>query len=127
MQSNTEVNYYMRIGADQARYANGVIPGAHLLKLCSDAAGELSIRHDGKAAWLARLHEVDFLEPVYAGEAVMIRVRITRVGNRSRDVEMSVDKTLRMLYSDGAFQVEALEEPVPVLRGKSTMVLMKDE
>jgi 3-aminobutyryl-CoA ammonia-lyase len=126
MQSKTEVSYYMRIGADEARYANGVIPGAHLLKLCSDAAGELAIRHDGRAAWLARLHEVDFLEPVYAGEAVIIRARITRVGTRSRDVELSVDKTLRMLYREGSFQVEALESPVPVLRGKSTMVLMKD-
>lgn len=127
MQNNTEVNHYLRIGADEARYANGVIPGAHLLKLCSDAAGELSIRHDGKAAWLARIHEVDFLEPVYAGEAVMIHVRITRVGNRSRDVEMTVDKTLRMYFRDGSFQVEALDVPVPVLRGKSTMVLMKDQ
>jgi 3-aminobutyryl-CoA ammonia-lyase len=127
MQSKTEVNHYIRIGADHARYSNGVIPGAYLLKLCSDASGELSIRHDGKAAWLARLQEVDFLEPVYAGEAVMIRVRITRVGNRSRDVEMTVDKTLRMQYRDGAFEVEALEEPIPVLRGMSTMVLMKDK
>jgi 3-aminobutyryl-CoA ammonia-lyase len=126
MESSKEIRYYVRIGADAPRYANGVIPGVDLLKLCSDAIGELAIRHDGKAAWLARLEDVNFFEPVYAGEALSIHARITRVGNRSRDVEFSAEKTLRMNFDEGRFHVQVLESPIQVLRGKSTMVLMKD-
>lgn len=125
-QKEMEIRHYVRIGADEPTYPSGVVPGARLLKLCTDAAGELSIRRDGKTSMLARLHDVNFLEPVYAGESLSIWVRTTRVGNRSRDNEFGIDKTTRMRYREGRYQVEVLDPPVPVLRGKSTSVVSKE-
>lgn len=84
----------LRMGAEDAHYQDGLVDGAHVLKLFGDAATELLIRHDGVEGLFRTYSDVQFLAPVFAGDYLEAEARIVRVGNTSREMEFVARKVI---------------------------------
>ena len=64
----------------RAHYAGNLVDGAWGLGLFGDVATELCIRTDGDEGLFASYSDVQFRAPVHAGDAVVARATLTRVG-----------------------------------------------
>lgn len=118
----------LRMGAHDAHYAGGLVAGAKMLELFGDVATELLIRHDGDEGLFAAYDMVEFKAPVYAGDYIEARGRITQVGNTSRRMEFEAYKVISLIgdpEQDSA--AEVLPEPVLVARASGTCVVPKDK
>ena len=73
-----------------AHYAGNLVDGAYGLGLFGDVATELCIRSDGDEGLFASYSDVQFKEPVRAGDVLEIVCELTKVGTRSRVLELSV-------------------------------------
>ena len=107
-----------------AHYAGNLVDGAYSLKLFGDVATELSIRIDGDEGLLASYSDVQFLAPVRAGDVLEISCTLTRVGTRSRAVELSVHVVARGAPTEdrpGAATV--LAEPLLATSATATVVV----
>jgi 3-aminobutyryl-CoA ammonia-lyase len=69
-----------------AHYAGDLVDGAYGLGLFGDVATELCIRSDGDEGLFASYSDVQFREPVRAGDCVEVTATLTRVGRRSRTI-----------------------------------------
>jgi 3-aminobutyryl-CoA ammonia-lyase len=72
-----------------AHYAGNLVDGAYVLGLFGDVATELCIRTDGDEGLLASYSDVQFRAPVQAGDVVEVEATLTRVGTRSRSVDLT--------------------------------------
>ncbi len=70
-----------------AHYAGNLVDGAYVLGLFGDVATEVCIQADGDEGLFASYSDVQFLQPLRAGDVVEVKATITRVGNRSREIE----------------------------------------
>lgn len=118
----------LRLGEHDAHYAGGLVAGAKMMELFGDVATELLIRCDGDEGLFVAYSNVEFLKPVYAGDYVEARGRITKIGNTSRTMEFEVYKVIRPLkgaeYAVSA--AEVLAEPELICRATGTCVTPKD-
>jgi 3-aminobutyryl-CoA ammonia-lyase len=73
-----------------AHYAGNLVDGAYSLKLFGDVATEMCIVTDGDEGLFASYSDVQFKEPVRAGDVLEIVCELTKVGTRSRVLELSV-------------------------------------
>ena len=73
-----------------AHYAGNLVDGAYSMKLFGDVATEMCIRTDGDEGLFASYSDVQFLAPVRAGDVLEISCTLTRVGSRSRTIELAV-------------------------------------
>jgi 3-aminobutyryl-CoA ammonia-lyase len=73
-----------------AHYAGNLVDGAYSLGLFGDVATEMCIRTDGDEGLFASYSDVQFRAPVRAGDVVEITCELTRVGTRSRVLELAV-------------------------------------
>ncbi len=115
------LSHHVRVGAEDCHYGGGMMSGAHMIELATDCAGELSYVQNGMRSLLAAVKEANFYEGVFAGEALVIEVAITKMGNRSREMEYSIHKTL--IRTESGMKV-AKE---PVLASKGIIVLVNDK
>ena len=117
----------VRIGAGDAHYGGQLVDGAHLLKLFGDVATELLIRRDGDEGLFRAYDNVDFLEPVRAGDFIEAKGWIAEEGNSSRKMKFEAWKVIapRPDLSDSAADV--LEEPVLVCRASGTCITPKSK
>ncbi len=108
----SEVVIRLRIGAENAHYGGGLVDGAFLTKLFGDVATELLIRRDGDEGLFRAYDSIEFLAPVYAGDFIEARGKITSEGNTSRQMAFEAWKVIgpRPDISDSA--AEVLAEPV---------------
>lgn len=122
-----EVVIRLRIGAENAHYGGGLVDGAFLTKLFGDVATELLIRRDGDEGLFRAYDNIDFLAPVYAGDFIEAKGRISSEGNTSRKMVFEAWKVIgpRPDISDSA--AEVLAEPVLVCRASGTCVVPKDK
>jgi 3-aminobutyryl-CoA ammonia-lyase len=90
-----------------AHYAGNLVDGAYGLGLFGDAATELCIRSDGDEGLFASYSDVQFLEPVRAGDCVEVTATLVRVGRRSRTVDFALHVLSRGTpeVSDSAAQI----------------------
>lgn len=95
------------------------------MELFGDAATELCIRHDGDEGLFASYDTVEFKKPVFAGDFLEIRGRITEVGRRSRKVELEAYKMIEAHPEEGPSVARVLDEPVLVARATGTVVVPK--
>ncbi|MNX78726.1 3-aminobutyryl-CoA ammonia lyase [compost metagenome] len=118
----------LRLGEHDAHYAGGLVAGAKMMELFGDVATELLIRCDGDEGLFVAYSNVEFLKPVYAGDYVEARGRITKIGNTSRTMEFEVHKVIRPLkgpeYAVSA--AEVLAEPELICRASGTCVTPKE-
>jgi 3-aminobutyryl-CoA ammonia-lyase len=115
----------LRMSASDAHYGGFLVNGAHMLSLFGDVATELAIRCDGDEGLLVSYERIEFLAPIYAGDFIEARGRITRIGQTSRRMEFEAYKviTVRRDVSDSAADV--LAEPVLVGRAVGTTVVKR--
>ena len=118
-----EVKIRLRIGMEQAHYADNLVDGAHMLKLFGDVATELLIRLDGDEGLFRAYDSVEFLAPVKAGDYIEAVGKITKVGNTSRRMEFEARKVIELTENpDQPGEARVLDEPVVVCRATGTCV-----
>ena len=78
-----------------AHYAGNLVDGAYSLGLFGDVATEMCILTDGDEGLFASYSDVQFKQPVRAGDVLEIACEITRVGTRSRTMDFTVHVVAR--------------------------------
>jgi 3-aminobutyryl-CoA ammonia-lyase len=106
-----------------AHYAGNLVDGAYVLALFGDVATEVCIQADGDEGLFASYSDVQFLQPLRAGDVVEVQATITRVGNRSRDVEFTAYVVCRGRPDKSGSAAEVLAEPLVITRAKGTVVV----
>lgn len=106
-----------------AHYAGGLVDGAYCLALFGDVATEACIRTDGDEGLFAAYTDVQFLAPVRGGDVVEVTATVTRVGRRSRDLELTARVICRGRPDRGTSAAEVLPEPLVATRATGTVVV----
>lgn len=119
-----EAKIRLRMSQADAHYGGDLVDGARMLALFGDVATELLIRNDGDEGLFVAYDEVVFVGPVFAGDYIEARGRITKIGNTSRKMTFEAYKVIEAsrdpLYPYKAF---VLEEPKLVTKASGTCVV----
>jgi len=122
-----EATLRVRMSAHDAHYGGNLVDGARVLGLFGDVATELLIRHDGDEGLFVAYDSAVFKAPVYAGDYLEVRGRITRVGNTSRAMAFEAYK---VIAADPApeqpSRARVLPEPVLVVQATGTCMVPKE-
>jgi 3-aminobutyryl-CoA ammonia-lyase len=110
------------MSAHDAHYGGTLVDGARILALFGDVATELLIRHDGDEGLFVAYDMVEFKAPVYAGDYVEARGRITRTGASSRTMEFTAHKVIAARPDVSPSAADLLPDPVLVVRASGTCV-----
>jgi len=116
----------VRMSAHDAHYGGDLVDGARMLALFGDVATELLIKLDGDEGLFLRYDEVEFKAPVYMGDYIEARGKITGVGNTSRKMEFEAWKVVAARGDISASAADFLEEPVLVTRARGVCVTPAD-
>jgi len=107
-----------------AHYAGHLVDGAYSLGLFGDVATEMCIRTDGDEGLFASYSDVQFRQPVRAGDVLEITCELVRVGTRSRVMEFAVYVVARGAATDDAPGAAAmLDEPLLATSATGTVVV----
>ena len=120
-----EVLIRLRLSAHDAHYGGNLVDGARILGLFGDVATELLIRLDGDEGLFVAYDLVEFKAPVYAGDYIEARGRITKTGNTSRTMEFEAHKVITPRADLSPSAADVLAEPVLVVRARGTCVTPK--
>jgi 3-aminobutyryl-CoA ammonia-lyase len=121
---DTDVVIRLRMSAHDAHYGGNLVDGARMLGLFGDVATELLIRLDGDEGLFRAYDLVDFLAPVYAGDYIEARGRITRQGKTSRKMEFEAWKVIESSRDVlTPTRADVLVAPVLVCRATGTCVV----
>ncbi len=121
-----EVVHRLRLSQANAHYGGNLVAGGFLMELFGDVAIELTIRSDGDEGLLAGYSSVEFLRPLYAGDFIEVRGRITRMGETSRQMEFEVWRYARPRPDVSDSAADLTPEPEQVARATGTCVVKKD-
>ena len=121
--SNPKSMIRLRMSQADAHYGGNLVDGARMLQLFGDVATELLIIQDCDEGLFCSYDNVEFLNPVYAGDYIEAVGEITHVGNSSRKMTFEARKVIkpRPDLSDSAADV--LAEPIVVCRATGTCVV----
>lgn len=122
-----ETTLRVRIGSEDAHYGGGLVDGAHMLKLFGDVATELLIRRDGDEGLFRAYDSVDFLAPVYTGDFIEVKGKITEEGNTSRKMSFEAWRVIAPCPDISDSAAEVLTEPVLVCRATGTCITPKNK
>ena len=75
-----------------AHYAGNLVDGAYSLGLFGDVATEMCIRTDGDEGLFASYSDVQFRQPVRAGDVLEVTAELVRVGTRSRVMDFTPER-----------------------------------
>ena len=106
-----------------AHYAGNLVDGAYSLALFGDVATEVCIRTDGDEGLFAGYTDVRFLAPVMAGDVVQVEALVTRVGLRSRELELRVLVVCRGTADPRPSSAAVLDPPVVATTATGTVVV----
>jgi 3-aminobutyryl-CoA ammonia-lyase len=115
------------MSAHDAHYGGNLVDGARMLALFGDVATELLIHLDGDEGLFVAYDRVEFLAPVFAGDYIEARGRITRVGNTSRAMEFEARKVIAVRPDVSESSADFLQEPAVVCRASGTCVTPEDK
>lgn len=122
--AGTRVVHRRYVPYGHAHYAGNLVDGAYSLGLFGDVATELCIVTDGDEGLFASYSDVQFKEPVRAGDVLEVTAVLVRVGTRSRVMEFAVHVVARGAATDerpGAADV--LEPPLLATTATGTVVV----
>jgi 3-aminobutyryl-CoA ammonia-lyase len=91
----TRVVHRRYVPYSDAHYAGNLVDGAYSLKLFGDVATEMCILTDSDEGLFASYSDVQFREPVRAGDVLEVTAELTRVGTRSRTLDLAVSVVAR--------------------------------
>jgi 3-aminobutyryl-CoA ammonia-lyase len=106
-----------------AHYAGHLVDGAYVLGLFGDVATEVCIRADGDEGLFASYSDVQFVQPLRAGDLVEVTATISRVGTRSRELEFAAHVVCRGRPDKSESAAEVLAEPLLITRATGTVVV----
>ena len=115
----------LRMSTADGHYAGGLVDGARVLQLMSDAVTEALIRHDGDEG-LMRAMNAEFLGPVFAGDYIEIRAKLVKVGNTSRTFDCTAHKLIQ-LGGPHDSSAEVIAEPQLVTKAQAIAVVPLDK
>ena len=115
----------LRMSAHDAHYGGNLVDGARMLQLFGDVATELLIRHDGDEGLFVAYDNVEFLNPVFAGDYIEATGEIVSVGNSSRKMIFEARKVIKPRPDISESAADFLEEPIVVCRASGTCVVPK--
>ncbi len=119
-----EVVIRLRMSAHDAHYGGDLVDGARMLGLFGDVATELLIRLDGDEGLFRAYDAIEFLAPVYAGDYIEAKGRITKVGRTSRVMTFEAWKVIAASRDPATPSVaDVLAQPVLVCRASGTCVV----
>lgn len=117
----------VRMGFNDAHYAGNLVDGAKVLQLFGDIATELLIRQDGDEGLFLTYEKVEFTAPIFAGDYIEAKGKITKVGNTSRRMEFEAYKVITAEpLPQQPSRATVLKEPVLVARAEGICVVPKD-
>jgi 3-aminobutyryl-CoA ammonia-lyase len=120
----TRVVHRRYVPYSDAHYAGNLVDGAYSLKLFGDVATEMCIVTDSDEGLFASYSDVQFKEPVRAGDVLEIVAELTRVGTRSRTLELTVTVVARgSATSERPGAAEVLDPPVLATTATGTVVV----
>lgn len=123
----TESFLRLRMSAHDAHYGGNLVDGARIMGLFGDAATELLIQHDGDEGLFVAYDMVEFKAPVFAGDYLEVRARVTRVGTTSRAMSFEAYKVIAAEPEpQQPSKARVLEQPVLVARASGTCVVPKE-
>lgn len=114
------ISHRRYVSLADAHYAGNLASGAFVLGLFGDVATEVCIRTDRDEGLFASYSDVQFVEAVHAGDVLEVRATVTRVGNRSRDLEFIATVLCRATEGTSS---QVLDEPVVATRARGTVVV----
>jgi 3-aminobutyryl-CoA ammonia-lyase len=106
-----------------AHYGGALVDGAYALGLFGDVATEVCIRTDGDEGLFASYSDVQFVAPIRAGDVVEVTGQVSRVGNRSRTIELSCVVVCRSRPDQGPSAAEVLDSPIVAVVATGTVVV----
>ena len=106
-----------------AHYGGGLVDGAYVLGMFGDVATEACVRMDGDEGLFAAYSDVQFLEPVLAGDMLEATCVVTAVGRRSRQLSFEARVVCRADPSRGPSAAGILDPPLVVVTAASTVVV----
>jgi 3-aminobutyryl-CoA ammonia-lyase len=110
--TGTTVVHRRYVPYSHAHYAGDLVDGAYGLGLFGDVATELCIRTDGDEGLFASYSDVQFRQPVRAGDCIEVTAELVRVGTRSREMEFRLTVVARGRPDVSGSAAELLPEPV---------------
>ena len=125
--TDEQVVHRLRLSQADAHYGGNLVAGGHLMELFGDIATELCIRSDGDEGLLAGYSSVEFLQPLFAGDFIEVRGRITRMGETSREMQFEVWRYARPRPDVSDSAADIIAEPEIVARATGTCVVKKDK
>ena len=121
--SNPKSMIRLRMSQADAHYGGNLVDGARMLQLFGDVATELLIIQDGDEGLLCAYDNVEFLNPVYAGDYIEAVGEITHVGNSSRKMTFEARKVIKPRPDISDSAADVLAEPIVVCRATGTCVV----
>jgi 3-aminobutyryl-CoA ammonia-lyase len=107
-----------------AHYAGNLVDGAYSLGLFGDVATEMCILTDGDEGLFASYSDVQFKQPVRAGDVLEITCEITPVGTRSRTMDFTLQVVARGAATDQApGAADMLDEPLVATTATGVVVV----
>ena len=71
--------------------AHGNVHGGTLMKLADTAGGTCAIRHTHRPVVTVVVDSMSFEQPVYVGNLVLVRARVTWTGHTSLETEVTIE------------------------------------
>lgn len=121
--SNPKSMIRLRMSQADAHYGGNLVDGARMLQLFGDVATELLIIQDGDEGLFCAYDNVEFLNPVYAGDYIEAIGEITHVGNSSRKMTFEARKVIKPRPDISDSAADVLAEPIVVCRATGTCVV----
>jgi 3-aminobutyryl-CoA ammonia-lyase len=120
----TRVVHRRYVPYSHAHYAGNLVDGAYSLQLFGDVATEMCIVTDNDEGLFASYADVQFKEPVRAGDLLEIVCELVKVGTRSRVLDLSVIVVARgRSTAENPGAAEMLDPPLVATTATGTVVV----
>ncbi len=117
------VTHRRYVSYGQAHYGGNLVDGAYVLGLFGDVATEVCIQLDEDEGLFASYSDVQFREPVLAGDVIEVTAAVVRVGRRSRELAFEARVVCRAAPDRGPSAARVLDEPVIAVTATGTVVV----
>jgi 3-aminobutyryl-CoA ammonia-lyase len=117
------VTHRRYVPASHAHYGGNLVDGAYVLGLFGDVATEAAIRMNGDEGLFASYSDVQFREPVLAGDVIEATATVVRTGRRSRELAFEARVVCRADPARGPSAAQVLDQPLVVVTATGTVVV----